>query len=114
MTDLSLARLAPYWFTPTTNNEGGVRFKLKPLTERQKIELADTLTDEGMATPATFYLAGEMAIEGGREIDKLTVDGQPATWALKAHREIIPNEWVAECGIDVYKRAYIGEDAEKN
>ncbi len=112
MTDISSATLTPYWYTPKTDNDDGVKFKLKPLTQPQLMELSDSHDDKGIPTNGTFYLAGCMAIEGGREIDGLTVDGKPASWMI--HKDLVPNVWVLECGVDVYVKSVGSEEIEKN
>jgi hypothetical protein len=111
MTDLSMARLTPYWFQPVYENDGGVRFKLRPLTQPQISELEATF-EESKPTNGTFYLAGSMAIEGGRDIENLTIDGKKAIWGM--HKDLIPYTWVVECGIDVFVNAYGNEEREKN
>ncbi len=109
--DISTASLAPYWHTPETKNDDGVRFKLKPLTNPQLMELLNTY-ENGQPTNGTFYQAGCMAIDGGREIEGLTVDGKPAIWSV--HKDVIPYVWVLECGVYAYAAAVVSEENEKN
>ena len=110
--DLQTVNLTPFWFTPAQDGvpeAEKVSFRLKPLTQPQIIEL-QTRTYErvsaliSMPTTESFYVAGCMAIEGGGDIRNLTVDGKPARWVL--HKDLIPREWVVECGLKVFNDAH--------
>lgn len=107
-------QIAPFWFTPE-NQEGDdkIRFKLKPLTQPQLVELFDTFNGT-QPTTRTWYRAGEMGLNGGQAIENLTIGGRQAQWPRD--KDVIPHALVVACGVELCMQAWAldGGDAEKN
>lgn len=107
-------QIAPFWFTPDDQRgEGKIRFYLKPLTQPQIVELYGTFKEQ-TPTSQTWYRAGEMGLNGGREIEGLTIDGRRARWPQD--KDVIPNTLVIACGVELCMQAWSvdGGEAEKN
>lgn len=106
--------LAPYWYTPENqpDEDDKIRFRLKPLTQPQVVEIVGSI--EGKASAQDWYRAGEMGLNGGREIEGLTINGKPATWPRD--RDSIPYEYIVACGAHLFTQAMSAdsEDARKN
>ncbi len=114
--------LTPFWHTvrEAAEPEPAIRFKLKPLTQPQVIELQSTYEDAGrhpdLGTPMkrptniTWYRAGCLGMDGAGEIEGITVSGKPAEWLR--HRSIIPYELVVQAGVKLCMDAWGAESGE--
>lgn len=121
MRDLSPV-LTPFWFAPVADNsqDPKVELRLRPLTQPQVAELFDTFATverggERLREPTTrtWYLAGCMGLDGGRDIRNLTIEGKEARWPQ--HRNVLPYGWIVEAGVRLCMDAWDSEeDHEKN
>lgn len=105
--------LAPFMFTPDERHPE-VRFRLKPLTQPQVVEL-DTmpgLSEHPETRVAMLVRAGEMALDGGRKIEGMKIEGRDAEWPRD--RDSIPWDLLFKAGARVYKDAHHDEEQEKN
>lgn len=108
-------KLTPYWFTPEgQTGDKPVKFRIAPLTQPQIVELFDTYDKSGKPTNRTWYVAGEMGLNGGRGIENLTIEGRTAAWPRDKDR--IPYDLVIACGVELCLQAWKvdSEEAEKN
>ena len=98
-------KLTPYWFTPEDQEgESPARFKLRPLTQPQIVDVMDRFVG-GKPTMGAWYAAGEISII---EVDNLTINGEPAKWPKdKAH---VPWVLVTQCGIEAFSAAQKADD----
>jgi hypothetical protein len=106
--------LAPFMFAPDETKHPEVRFRLKPLTEPQVAELDSTpgLTESSEASVGMLYRAGCIALDGGRKIEGIKIEGRDAEWPRD--RDVIPWDLVFKAGARVYRDAHHTEEQEKN
>lgn len=105
--------LAPFVFTPDEKHPE-VKFRLKPLTEPQVNELLSMpgITQHDEARVGLLYKAGCIALDGGRKIEGIKIDGRDAEWPRD--RDVIPYEMVMYAGAKVWGDAVQTEDQTKN
>lgn len=71
-------KLQPFWFTPEfQDEEPHVRFRLKPLTQEQMIEV-ESLYEDGSWTRTAQFRAGMLSIVGCENI--FDPEGRPVRW----------------------------------
>jgi hypothetical protein len=118
--------LTPFWHTvrKAVESEPEIRFKLKPLTQPQIIELQSTYEDAGLdvdtnaprkrPTNITWYRAGCLGMDGAGEIEGITVNGKPAEWLR--HRQLIPYDLLVQAGVKLCLDAWgaKADETEKN
>lgn len=101
--------LAPFWYTPKeAEGDEPVRFRLKPLTQPQVVEVLGSI--RGKATASDWYRAGEMGLNGAGQIEGLTINGKPASWPRD--RDLIPYEYIVACGAHLFTEAMAADSEE--
>lgn len=106
--------LAPFMFAPDEKDHPEVRFRLRPLTQPQVAELDSTpgLASSPETQISMLYRAGCMALDGGRKIEGIKIEGRDAEWPRD--RDVIPWDLVFAAGAKVYRDAHHTEEQEKN
>jgi hypothetical protein len=113
------ARLTPWWFSPTIDNDSGVEFHLRPLTTPQKMDLLDTYKDIGNGRSApthkSYMFACQCGVIGVRGFE------DPRTKraaVVPSVFDIMDPAWVIECATELMVAAMPDdpgtEDLEKN
>lgn len=87
-------KLTPFWYEPEFQGDDKVKFRLRPLTQRDMIEIDDFGGDLGALTRRAQYEAGMKAITAVQGF--VDEDGKDLMWPGCA--PLVDRELVTQCG----------------
>ncbi len=109
----AMTGLVPEWFTPEDEKEASepARFKIKPLDQKQLIEIQNHRRDDASISPDGLYRSFELSVVDWENVNDQNDKPLKCTRNNFKH---IPIEIIAEVGAQAISVSFINEDDEKN